>query len=372
MVEPAFHPEDVDDTIGPADAFDPNHEATPGVYALQHHLVLEVAAFLDQAGVEFEFRGGTALHTKLTERLRFSIDLDLTTPSAEAVHVALKAFADRYPNSDVSLREPPESLQVDGVRHTIEFGHAAGKRAAGPVRILVEVVEVDALDHKREPLRLRGDGFDWGVNTQAPTFETFAGQKLAVLGPGTIGKQVGLNPTHTRTNQTVCKQIFDLRELMKRELDLSSVASAYELAVEEANQLRDASYDVPQCLADARGVLGLLRHPRTSDKEEPRRYGLWSGYRDSMRWIANAVRDDWRDTDYRITGGVITRLTHAIEEQDAVEIGTVHRPLTMDTVPEAVREELDAAQAAGAEWFSEEDFGADARLAWAWAPRELW
>ncbi len=41
-------------------------------------------------------------------------------------------------------------------------------------------------------------------------------------------------------------------------------------------------------------------------------------------------------------------------------------------VPEDVREELDDAQAVDANWFSEEDFGADARLAWAWAPPDLW
>lgn len=90
MVGPAFHPDDVDNAIGPPEAFDPGNEATPGVYALQHHLVLELAAFLDEARVPFEFRGGTALHTKVPERRRFSIDLDITTPAGKAVHEALQ------------------------------------------------------------------------------------------------------------------------------------------------------------------------------------------------------------------------------------------------------------------------------------------
>lgn len=371
MVGPAFHPDDVDNSIGPPEAFDPGHEATPGVYALQHHLVLEVAAFLAEAGVTFEFRGGTALHTKIDERRRFSIDLDITTPGGKAVHEALKAFVKRFPNSNITVQEPPEDLQVDGVRHTLEFGHAGAERDVGSVRILVEVVEVSGLDHETEPLRLEGDGFDWGVDVRAPTFESFAGQKVAVLGPNTIGKPVGLNPKHTRTNQTVCKQIFDLREVLRLDLDPAAVAGAYEAAVAEANELRGSSHEVEDCLADARALLALLRRPRSDDKGQPQRYGLWSGYRDSRRWIANRVRDDWRPVDYRIAGGVLTRLTYGLVDGE-FEMDTLQAPLTVDAVPADVRDALDRAQAAEAAWFSEEDFGADARLAWAWAPRELW
>lgn len=368
---PAFHPDDVADTIGPSEAFDPGHAATPGVYALQHHLVLEVAAFLAEAEVSFEFRGGTALHTKIAERRRFSIDLDIMASNGKDVHEALQTFVERFPQSDITLQEPPENLRIDGVRHTLDFGHAGVKRDVGSVRILIEVVEVPTLDHATEPLRLKGDGFDWGIDVQAPTFETFVGQKLAVLGPNTIGKPVGLNPKHTRTNQTVCKQIFDLRELLRLDLDPGAMAEAYELAVAEANELRGTSHKVEDCLRDARELLALLRRPPSDDKGNPRPYGLWSGYRDSRRWIANPVRDDWRDVDYRIAGGVITRLTHGLVSQE-FEMGTLQAPLTVDAVPEDIREALDRAQANQAEWFSQDEFGADARLAWAWAPQELW
>lgn len=124
-------------------------------------------------------------------------------------------------------------------------------------------------------------------------------------------------------------------------------------------------------MADARALLALLRPPRSDDKDQPQRYGLWSGYRDSRRWIANPVRDDWRPVDYRIAAGVLTRLTHGLADGE-FEMGTLQAPLTAKAVPEDVRAALDSARAADADWFSEEDFGADARLAWAWAPRESW
>ncbi len=363
MPGPPFHPDDVGNTIGPAGAFDPTSRANPSVYALQNHLVLEVVAHLQQAGVPFLFYGGTALHTKLPERRRFSSDVDITTTDVKAVHRALRAFTRRFPGSDIQLREPPDELKVDGVRHTLDFGQA-------PLRLLIEVVEDGDRREGFEPLRVRGDGFDWGVNVMAPTFEGFMGQKLAVLGPNTIGKPVGLNPEHSHTNQGVCKQIFDLRELLHLDLEPGSIKDAYEVAVEEANRLHGTAHRPRACLEDARRLLIHLRGPRSNDESEPVRYGLWTGYRDSRRWIALAARDDWRPEDYRIAGGVITRLAYSMETGD-LELDSIRQPLVATAVPPEVLEGMEAAQAASAQWFSE-DFGVDARLAWSWAPRNLW
>lgn len=371
MPAPAFHPDDVANAIGPAEAFDPASPANPSVYALQNHLALEVVAHLQEAGVLSSFRGGTPLHSKFPRRRRFSVDADISTPSREAVHAALRDFAGRFPRSDVRLVEPPREMRLDGVQHTIHFGHTQAPGEAAPIRVLVEVVEAGADGRSFEPLRLRSGPLDWGVDVTAPTFEGFAGQKLAVLGPNTIGKPAGLNDAFARPNQGIAKQIFDLRELLRMDLEAAAVRAAYEAAVTEANALRGTNHAAPACLQDAQALLAHLRRPRTADKAEPVRYGLWSGYRDTRGVIAVDARDDWRPEDYRVAAGVITRLAAALLDGNA-SLDAVRRPLSEPAVPRDVLEGLERAQAGRAPWFSAEDFGADARLAWAWAPRELW
>jgi len=370
MPQAAFHPDDMENTKGPQAAFEPGHDSTPTTYALQHHVALEVVAHLEQEGVPFWFRGGTALHTRIPHRTRFSSDVDVTTTDRALVHDALRTFVDRFPHSGIVLREPPKELRVEGVQHMLEFGHSQAPTDQGPVRVLVEVVEHEERDGF-EPLALAADGHDWNVRVLAPTYDTFTGQKLAVLGPRTIGKPVGLNEDFVHQNQGVCKQIFDLRELLGQDLDQHAVLGAYEAAVREANGLRKTAFQPLQCLEDARSLLAHLRDPRTKDKAEPIRYGLWAGYEHSMRWISTQARAAWRERDYRIAAGVLTRLVASLVD-GGFDREAVARPLAQGPVPGHVVQAIEEARAGQSEWYREDAFGADAGLAWAWAPSEFW
>lgn len=369
MPREAFHPRDLRNVIGPAEAFDLSHQDTPSTYALQNHLAFEIVAHLQEAGVPFKFRGGTPLQARLGARRRFSSDADLTTPDKAGVHDALRRFTKRYPHSEIHLREPPEDLRVDGVRHILEFGHTLAPGEHAPVRVLVEAVEDDDTDHAHAPLRLQSGPHDWQVTVQAPTLEAFLGQKLAVLGPETVGKPVGLNRGLARQNQSVCKQIFDLREILKHDLDEGRLLSEYKAAISQANRLHGTRHPPEACLEDAERLLNRLREPRTTDDADPVRYGLWAGYRDSRRWITRETRDEWRETDYRIAGGVLARLSGHLN--DDLELDNLRAPLVQDRVPDPVQHRLENARQEGADWLTE-DLGIDARLAWSWAPREIW
>ncbi len=363
MVNPdPFHPDDLQNVKGPVSAFQRGTD-TPNVYAQQHHLALEVVAHLHQDGVPLVFRGGTALHTKLPDRRRFSIDVDITTTSGKAVHESLKRFPERFRKSAVELVEPPRELRVEGVSHTLRF-----KNADPAIYILVEVVEVAEPPANVEKMRLKARELDWQVDVQAPTFSAFVGQKLAVLGPKTIGKLVGRNTEFARGNQGVCKQIFDLRELLRRpELDPASIIRAYDGAVEEGNRLRQTSHPRAACLTDARELLAHLRLPRLKGKEPEVRYGLWSGFTESKRWIAD--RDSWQDIDYRTAAGAITKLATQIEA-NSLDLERIRAPLFAE-VPEVVRNKLAQAEANNDAWFVDGDFGGLLRVAWSWAPQDL-
>lgn len=369
MPEPVFHPSDIDETIGGELAFTINPDVTPMASARLHHLALEVVAHLQREGIGFVFRGGTALHTRLTERRRFSTDVDIFSSDLESIHKALSSFTKRFPNSQISLKDPPDSLKVDGVKHTLEFGNTREVADGKAITLLVEVVDLDPVGDI-QPLRLQGDGIDWGVDVSAPTFEGFVGQKLAVLGPRTIGKELGPNRTHARQNQSVCKQLFDLRELLRLPLNAHGVEQAYRLAVEETNQITPANFEPRPCLEDAKQLLARLKLPKPAERSESELYWLWSAHRDSRKWIARRSRLEWREPHYRTAGGILTRLVDSLLSED-VDIEAIQRPLIMDSVPEDILRELGAAQSREEAWIPE-DIAGNPVIAWAWAPKDLW
>ncbi len=369
MVQHPFDESDWKALIGPPEAFDPRNRENPSVYSVQNHLALEVMAHLAGTGVPILFQGGTALHVKLGDRRRFSIDLDLKTTDHSAVHASLREFAARFGRSQVLLVEPPTELSVEGVRHVLVFTRTADETTAVPLRILVEVVEAEDVDDEAEALAIRADGFEWSVEASTPTFEGFVAQKFATLGPGTIGKRVGRNADCTRGNQGVCKQIYDLTQLLKRDLDGTRILEAYRRAVAESNRLRHSAFTHEQILHDASELLRALKEPRPQGKEDLYAYGLWSGYRDSRRWIRG--REEWTDASYRISGGVLHRVAQDMLH-GRLRWELVRQPVVADRVPEPKATMLNSALEAGNSWVASDGFAGDLRIAWAWSPEEFW
>lgn len=359
----AFTPSDFRHLMGPPDAFEASPRS-PRQSAIQNHLALEVVAQLAMEGIPFTFKGGTALHAKLGARRRFSIDVDL---AAEPKHIeqGLRAFATRFEASQVKLREPSRTLLDDGVQHILEFGLHNPRT---PLTIYVEVMpEADGV--VTEPLPLQGDGYDWKISVRAPVLEEFAGQKLAVLGPTTVGKPVGLNEQWARQNQGVGKQIFDLRELLRQPLLGNGVLRAYEREVEHTARLRRREVTSTEAAKDALGLLKHLRGPHSQDKADHVRYGLWQGF-DAVatRWIAPGTA--FEPIDYRVTAGSLARVFEQIQD-GKVDWTLAGRPLATDTVPADVAARLADAEQRGETWIHPE-FGGLQRVVWAWAPARYW
>lgn len=360
----AFDEADHDALVGPPEAFEPQGARNP-TYALRNHLALEVVAHMAHANVAMLFQGGTALHVRLGTPSRFSIDLDIRTEDPAGIEQALHRFVARFRNSDIQLDVPPEQLRIDGVRHVLTFGRTGDRT---PLQILVEVVDAPFQSGMTEQVPLVHGIHDWQTAVTMPSLAAFAAQKLAVLGPHTIGKPVGPSGTHARQNQTVTKQIHDLAQLFRCDIETSAVAAAYHEEVELANRLRQTEHSPEDSLADARGLIGHLREPPSQDRRSPA-YPLWAGFRDSRRWILDRHR--WDPTEYRATGGIISRLTHTLLD-GAFDWSRMARPIRSHEVPLDVMERLTTALDEPASWISSDRFAGDARLAWAWSPAAYW
>lgn len=370
IVRNPFDEKDLDNLSGPAQAFQPEHHNPAPTYAVQNHLALEVVAHLANAGVPIMFQGGTALQTKLKQRTRFSVDVDIRSTDPGAVEESLHGFVERFPRSGIKLLEPPDSLKIDGVRHTLQFPKAADPITNRPLPLLVEVVPTDDVDQGTEPLSLTVEGMEWGCTVPAPTLEGFVAQKLCVLGPNTLGKAVGPNETHARQNQSVCKQIHDLGRLLLQDLNGETVHSLYMHEIKQANHLRNSDFNDKEALSDAARLIRHLREPRPPKTGPIEAHALWTGYRDSQRWIRN--RDHWTPMNYRTTGGVIHRMVQELR-QDRLRWSLIARPLHNDPpLPQETAKLLDKAVSAPEEWVASDRFAGDIRTAWAWSPQEYW
>jgi hypothetical protein len=349
------------DLLGDPHAFIPGPR-TPKHAALQNHLALEVISFLHAESVPFTFKGGTALHARLGARIRFSVDVDISTREPERVHAALRKFVARFPS--VALVEPSKPLLEDGVRHVLRFNNPF---THGDLWLLVEVMP-EAPGVATDPVALSGDGYAWPGKVHVPTFEEFAGQKLAVLGPRTVGKPVGLNDQFARQNQGVAKQIFDLRELLRLDLEGKNVLAAYSREVDHCVKLRRLRVQLPAACEDALALLTNLRGPPTNDKSNPLRYGLWQGHLEANRWIAAGARFD--ATDYRVVGGSLARVFTQMAD-GALDWEAAGRPCRSEGLPADVRERINRADAAREAWILPE-FGGLQRVVWGLgAPRLL-
>lgn len=356
----AFHGDDRGDLAVPADAFDRDVVGRPA--ALQHHLCLEVVNHLADDDVPLIFQGGTALHTRLTERVRFSIDVDLKCPEPEQLRTSLEGFVDRFPNSEIRLLEPPEDLRDFGVRHRLHFTRMMF--GPQPCQVLVEVVEAPVDGEGYAPLSLEADEYLWPETVQSPNLDRFTAQKMSTLGPSTIGKPVGPNERFYKANQGVCKQLFDLRVLLQQGLHPDAVRAYYLTEVDESNNLNDTAYGLDAIVPDARTLLRIFKAPQaTIDGDTPRR-DLWRSFEQISSYILDAT---WSAEELRVTAGCLDRTFAELSEGEP-DLANARRPLEMDEVPADILEAIGDAQDAGEDWALDDDFEGSARLAWAWAP----
>lgn len=360
MVQGPFHPADLPNAAGPAEAFDPQRWT---VYGLQNHLALEIVDHLVEEGTSFSFRGGTALHSKLGTRARHSVDVDLDSVSPAEIHAALQAFAKRFPLS-VQL-EPPKPLKIPGEKHFVTFPLTADGRDPAK-QVLVEVAKWDELG-RTEPMPLFADGLTWPHRAQGPSLSAFMGQKLSTLGPGTVGIAIGPNLTHAQLNQSVAKQLFDLRELGRQALNPRELEEVYRREVEAVAARRAQRVTVGDAVNDAKRLVEELRAPRELGLRSQAGYALWSGYRDTRRFV---LAGGWDETAFRVTGGVVGRVLDNLGHD--VPWATLTQPLTADRVPADRLDGLEQAIRRREAWVPPHEFGGVLPVAWAWSPKELW
>ncbi|SHJ85843.1 Predicted nucleotidyltransferase component of viral defense system [Tangfeifania diversioriginum] len=214
--------------------------------------VIYALTFLEQLrqnGLEFVFKGGTALLLATETPKRFSIDIDVITLEHES---KIRDILDKICGLDMFIRweDDNDRKHTPGapVGHFKMFYKSVVDGREEPVLLDLLYAPNPYPQTREYPLK-----HSWlatsGENTMVvlPTFEAILGDKLTAFAPKTTGILYSKNrPVE------IIKQLYDIAFLFDRITDLDVVRNSYSKVVQEEIGYRNLEINTDEVLKDTR------------------------------------------------------------------------------------------------------------------------
>ncbi|MGB0743451.1 MAG: nucleotidyl transferase AbiEii/AbiGii toxin family protein [Opitutales bacterium] len=237
-------------------------------------LALELTGRLQQAGLNFIFKGGTSLLLHFDQPKRLSIDVDIVCldelPKLEEV-------LDKITKEQGSLfigwdhqkwrdREAPPTL------HFLIY-YDSKVEAGGGQSIQLDVIQSEC-PHAKVIERRIEVGFaslEEEVFVRIPTASSLLGDKLATLAPTTIGYPYQPITRKGKLAEPrpikVAKHLFDLSELSGVAGNLAETIQTYQSVHAEQVKFRDEHFEISDCLDDTQDCAYWTSIPRAPKKD---------------------------------------------------------------------------------------------------------
>ncbi len=220
--------------------------------------VIYALVFLEQlklSGLEFIFKGGTALLLATKEPKRFSIDIDIITEQTQS---EIETILEKISKESVFTHWEDDNNR----KHTPDapIGHFKmyyTSHVDGSVEpILLDILytpnpypELMEIPIVHDWLQTTGKI----VTVQMPTFDAILGDKLTAFAPKTTGVLYSKNrPVE------IVKQLFDVASLMDNMSNLATIRSSYNNVVEEEIKFRKLELTASQVLEDTQEACYVL------------------------------------------------------------------------------------------------------------------
>lgn len=210
--------------------------------------VIKALTLLEQlrsAGLDFIFKGGTALLLLLDKPLRFSIDIDVVLPrDARANSRDLTAFFDKLLTFGQFLRHEKDSRHQGSLipKEHHKFYYRSVLNGRDDNCILLDILYEDTPYPEiiRRPIHsFIVENTPTGtsnVEVQLPTIDGLLGDKLTAFAPKTTGIPFG-----TERDLEIIKQLFDLANLFEQPFDLAKTRAAFDRVVAQETGYRRQS-----------------------------------------------------------------------------------------------------------------------------------
>jgi hypothetical protein len=264
---------------------------------------LEYVAQLKDAGLDFVFKGGSAVQILLGDRWnRLSIDVDICTDASEkTLTTALDAVKKRFDNKGFTYEARRE--EILGTFPFLSF-----RITTPPITDKGRVILLDVMGLKphfaTQSTPLKSFYYDSTVSVVTPTLGTILGDKLSTIGPNTVGRAM----KDSRNGLEYAKHFYDINALSHAEPNFVECSDAYSESLNIQSKVRGIDFSLEECIEDAVFTCQVASLPQTQlpsllEKLEPERRVraqtehdiLKNGLRGFQPFLVRSVSYNWEN-----------------------------------------------------------------------------
>jgi hypothetical protein len=207
---------------------------------------LEYVAQLQDAGLDYVFKGGSAVQILLGDRWnRLSVDVDICTDaSEEELRETLEVVKHRFGGRGFTY-----SARRDEILGPVPF--FSFRVTTPPITGHGRVILLDAMGLKPRfatmATPIRSFYYDSDATVTTPTVGAMLGDKLTTIGPTTVGRAM----RDSRNGLEYAKHFYDISFLSQAEPDPEECIDAYSESVEIQSRIRRRDFTVDECVKDS-------------------------------------------------------------------------------------------------------------------------
>jgi hypothetical protein len=208
---------------------------------------LEYLAQLQKGGLDFVFKGGSAIQVILQSRWgRLSVDADICTDaSEEELLEIMKGIYKRFDRAAFSFkaRNGPEGGPVPFYNYILDVPSIV---ETGDARNFLLDVMGARPKYATTQVALKTPFYDSSVSITTPTIGALLGDKLSMIGPNTAGRRLA----DSRNGVEYAKHFYDINSLQEFDFDFEDCRSAFHEAIEMQSKIRKKRLSVGECCED--------------------------------------------------------------------------------------------------------------------------
>lgn len=303
---------------------------------------LEYVGQLQEEGLSFIFKGGSAIQTLLGNKwTRLSIDVDICTDtSKEELENILEKIHRKFSNKAFSYtqRERAVGENIPFYLYRIE---------TPPITERNRTILLDAMGIKpkfaTQQTPLKTFFFDSTLKVTTPTIGGLLGDKLSIIGPTTIGRPLN----DSRNGLEYAKHLFDIGILQETDFDIEQCKTSYREAIRTQSKIRNKEYTQNECFDDLlftcqvaslpqRGGEQLIKKlmPSKTNRATSELRILQDGLRRFRPFLVQNISFTWDSLRYNAARtALLAKILHKnVEDTKAIKILKLNAPTTKEEI----------------------------------------
>jgi hypothetical protein len=205
---------------------------------------LEYIAQLEKEGLDFVFKGGSAVQILLGDQWnRLSVDADIcTNTSKQEVSQVIESVKNKFNDNGFSYTIRNSDVENKFVSYRV---------STPPITNISRTILLDVQMLKPryflQSTQLKSFFYNSDITVQTPTINSILGDKLSVIGPTTIGRKL----ENSRNGIEYAKNFYDIHSLYNNMKNLKETKETYLSIIKIQEKVRDTKYELDQSIDDA-------------------------------------------------------------------------------------------------------------------------